>query len=85
MEMLRFVGLQLTITSMRKLAPFGRGKSSVESMTSSSSTDGSAPAAINNPEPNFVSGRSTEKMKLRKYLFAAFVPTHKDAGSTWNL
>jgi hypothetical protein len=74
MKLLRFISLPLAMMCLGALAPANRAQSGTGSRVSSSSADTATSATINNPQPNFVYGRPTEKMKLRTYLFDAFGP-----------
>ena len=74
MKKRRFVVLLLAITGLGMTAPADKAQSSVGASVSSSSTDATTSAAINNPQPNFIYIRPTERMKLRTYLFDAYGP-----------
>jgi hypothetical protein len=74
MKLLRFVAFFLAITSLGALAPVDAAQSSVGSALSSSSADAAPAPTIDNPQPNFVYSRPTEKTKLWTYLFDSFGP-----------
>jgi hypothetical protein len=77
MKMLRLVSLALAVTGLGVLAPVEKAQSFVDSRTSSSSIADAPPApapAIKYPQPDLVYKRTTEKTKLRTYLFDAFGP-----------
>jgi hypothetical protein len=72
MKLLRFPSLLLAITGLGAFAPADRAQSS--SSVYPSSADSAPSATINNPQPNLVYSRPTERMKLRTYFFDAFGP-----------
>jgi len=77
MKMLRFIPLLFAVTGLGFLTPVEKAQSIVDSHTSSSSIADAAPApapAIKYPPPDLVYKRTTEKTKLRTYLFDAFGP-----------
>ncbi len=77
MKMLRFILLLFAMLGLGVLAPVEKAQSMVDSRTSSSSIAEASPApapAINYPPPDLGYKRTTEKMKLRTYLFDAFGP-----------
>jgi hypothetical protein len=77
MKMLRFILLLFAMLGLGVLAPVEKAQSMVDSRTSSSSIAEASPApapAIKYPPPDMVYKRTTEKMKLRTYLFDAFGP-----------
>jgi hypothetical protein len=77
MKMLRLVSLASAIMGLGVLAPVEKAQSMVDSRSSSSSIAEASPAsapAIKYPPPDVVYKRTTEKMKLRTYLFDAFGP-----------
>src|SRR5208337_1486571 len=75
MKTIRLIPLLFAILGSGVLAPVEKAQSIVDSPTASSSIAIASPApAIKDPQPNLVYKRTTEKMKLRTYLFDAFGP-----------
>jgi hypothetical protein len=77
MKKRRFILLLLAVLGLGVLAPVEKAQSLVDSRTSSSSIAEASPApapAIKYTPPDVEYKRTTEKMKLRAYLFDAFGP-----------
>jgi len=75
MKMLRFIPLLFAILGLGVLAPVEKAQSIVDSPAASSSiATASLAPAIKYSQPDLVYKRTTEKMKLRTYLFDAFGP-----------
>jgi hypothetical protein len=75
MKMFRLIPLLFAILGLGVLAPVEKAQSIIDSPAASSSVAVASPApAINYPQPDLVYKRTTEKMKLRTYLFDAFGP-----------